>query len=98
MILATTNTTVDQINNIATNIINGNKNIKHIIINQLGIEQIKLSYDNILDDSHQHLYPTEFINISGLPPHKLILKKNQPIISLRNINSHEGNSIKWNKN
>ena len=68
MILATTNTTVDQINNIATNIINGNKNIKHIIINQLGIEQIKLSYDNILDDSHQHLYPTEFINtlnISG---------------------------------
>ena len=73
------------------------KNIKHIIINQLGIEQIKLSYDNILDDSHQHLYPMEFINtlnISGLPPHKLILKKNQPIISLRNINAHEGNNIK----
>jgi ATP-dependent DNA helicase PIF1 len=53
----------------------------------------KLSIDSILDDSNQHLYPVEFLNIlniSGLPPHKLILKKELPIICLRNINPNEG--------
>jgi ATP-dependent DNA helicase PIF1 len=53
----------------------------------------KLSIDSILDDSNQHLYPTEFLNllnISGLPRHKLNLKIDQPIICLRNINPNEG--------
>ncbi len=41
------------------------------------------------NESNQANYPIEFlnsINISGLPPHKLILKKSQPIMLLRNIN------------
>ena len=50
VILATTNTTVDQINNIATNIMKG-------------LEHIKLSFDNIIEDSNQHLYPTKCIDI-----------------------------------
>ena len=49
--------------------------------------------DSVIDDSHQSLYPTEFLNtisISGLPPHKLTLKIGQPIMMLRNLNPNEG--------
>ena len=52
-----------------------------------------MSYDKVLEDSHQALYPTEFLNtlnISGVPPHKLRLKKSLPIMLLRNINPTNG--------
>ena len=52
-----------------------------------------LSADSVADPSQANLYPTEFLNSltpSGLPPHKLYLKKNSPIILLRNLNPKEG--------
>ena len=52
-----------------------------------------LSTDSINNNKQQSIYPTEFLNKisgSGLPPHKLSLKKNQPIILLRNIDQHNG--------
>ncbi|GKB09391.1 ATP-dependent DNA helicase PIF1-like protein [Tanacetum coccineum] len=39
----------------------------------------------------QQLYPTEFLNMlnfSGMPPHALCLKKELPIMLLRNVNLH----------
>ncbi|GKA30053.1 putative helicase [Tanacetum coccineum] len=53
-------------------------------------EVCKASTDNI----HQHqLYPMEFLNslnFSGMPPHKLCLKKELPIMLMRNINPANG--------
>ena len=52
-----------------------------------------ISCDSVLLDSNQALYPTEFLNslsVSGLPPHKLILKIGQPIVMLRNLNPNAG--------
>jgi ATP-dependent DNA helicase PIF1 len=51
------------------------------------------SADSIADDDNSSEYTTEFLNslnVSGLPPHKLILKKNAPIILLRNLNPRIG--------
>jgi ATP-dependent DNA helicase PIF1 len=51
------------------------------------------SIDQLIDDSQQAKYPTEFLNsleISGMSPHKLSLKIGQPIILLRNINPSSG--------
>jgi ATP-dependent DNA helicase PIF1 len=80
IIVAATNKKVDEINDIATQLMHGE-------------EIIKLSCDKLITDSQQSLYPKEFLNrlnISGLPPHKLVLKIGQPIILLRNINSTAG--------
>ncbi|GJS63719.1 ATP-dependent DNA helicase PIF1-like protein [Tanacetum coccineum] len=53
-------------------------------------EICKASTDNI--DQHQ-LYPVEFLNnlnLPGMPPHKLCLKKELPIMLLRNLNPSHG--------
>ena len=71
---------VDQINQIATNLMPGE--IKEYF-----------SCDSMLKESNQNIYPIEFlnmINVSGLPSHKLSLKKGTPIMLLRNINPNEG--------
>jgi ATP-dependent DNA helicase PIF1 len=54
-----------------------------------------LSIDSVeCDDPHQQLMlPVEFlnsINMSGMPTHKLKLKRGVPILLMRNINSEEG--------
>jgi ATP-dependent DNA helicase PIF1 len=80
IIVAPKNSKVDEINEIATNLM-------------YGASSQHLSYDKVVKDSQQALYPTEFLNklnVSGLPPHKLILKKGMPIIMLRNLNAIEG--------
>ncbi|GJZ51267.1 ATP-dependent DNA helicase PIF1 [Tanacetum coccineum] len=53
-------------------------------------EICKASTDNI--DQHQ-LYPVEFLNslnFPGMPPHELCLKKDLPIMLLRNLNPSQG--------
>lgn len=58
-----------------------------------GESKVYLSADAVGDPSQANLYPTEFLNTltpSGLPPHKLYLKYNAPIILLRNLNPREG--------
>ncbi|GJZ46076.1 ATP-dependent DNA helicase PIF1-like protein [Tanacetum coccineum] len=50
------------------------------------------SFDEAEDDKH-NLYPLEFLNslsVSGLPQHKLLLKKGCPIMLLRNIDPANG--------
>lgn len=50
------------------------------------------SYDEAIDKDSSHFQP-EFLNMlvpNGIPPHELILKKNCPIILLRNLNPAEG--------
>ena len=49
--------------------------------------------DSVIEDSQQAYYPVEFlnqINLSGLPAHKLVLKKKLPIMMLRNLNPTNG--------
>ena len=51
------------------------------------------SADSIEETEQPHLYPTEFLNslsISGLPPHKLSLQENSPIMLLRNLDAKSG--------
>lgn len=53
-----------------------------------------LSNDSIVDlNDNNHYIPIEYLNnlsFSGIPPHKLKLKVNMPIILLRNISNHKG--------
>lgn len=82
-ILATKNENVDIINNLVMDRLPSTEN------------QTKtyLSADSVADEDQDALYPIEFLNIltpSGMPPHRLYLKKNAPIILLRNLNSKEG--------
>ncbi|CAF1036979.1 unnamed protein product [Brachionus calyciflorus] len=79
-ILCPKNSDVDLINNLATDLFEGE--CKEF-----------LSIDSIISDSDTALYPSEFLNtlnISGLPPHILRLKKGQPIILMRNISPNDG--------
>ncbi|MGH9060520.1 MAG: DEAD/DEAH box helicase, partial [Acidimicrobiales bacterium] len=49
-----------------------------------------LSADSTEEEGEEAVYPVEFlnsINPSGLPPHKLRLKKNMPVMLLRNLAS-----------
>ncbi|GKA04558.1 uncharacterized protein Tco_0683678 [Tanacetum coccineum] len=53
-------------------------------------EICKASTDTL---NHQHLYPIEFlntVNFLGMPPHALKLKKELPIMLLRNVNPSKG--------
>ena len=80
VIVASTNKKADQINDLATNLLPGTATEC-------------LSLDSLVEDSRQAQYPTEFLNslnISGLPPHKLILKIGAPIIMIRNLNPNAG--------
>jgi ATP-dependent DNA helicase PIF1 len=80
VMVAATNKKTDELNEIATDLM-------------CGEEHVFQSFNQIIKDSQQALFPTEFlnqINISGMPPHKLRLKIGQPIIMLRNLNSTEG--------
>lgn len=57
-----------------------------------GEEKIFYSFDSVDDDSNNS-YPLDFLNSitpNGLPPHELKVKKNCPIILLRNLDPHNG--------
>ncbi|GAA0187249.1 hypothetical protein LIER_34537 [Lithospermum erythrorhizon] len=78
-ILAPKNEDVDKLNN---------KMIKQF----QGRERIYASFDEAIDDTHNY-YTEEFLNSmnpNGMPPHKLILKKNCPIMLLRNLDPADG--------
>lgn len=80
-ILASHNVTVDEINALATGKLEGSS-------------QEYLSEDSIDEsESPNSNFPVEYLNSlkpSGMPPHKLVLKRYQPIMCLRNINPTEG--------
>jgi hypothetical protein len=79
-ILTPKNNEVDLINELASKIF-------------LGLSYSKLSIDTVLSIKDVDRYPVEFLNTisaAGLPPHKLDLKKHQPIILLRNIDQEQG--------
>jgi len=71
-------------------------NINEIIMKKLpGEEFTYLSADSLYENEEEKncIFPTEYLNtlkISGVPPHKIILKKNCPIILLRNLNLTKG--------
>ena len=51
------------------------------------------SIDSVTEETHDTIIPEEFLNtieISGLPPHVLKLKKHAVIILLRNMNVSDG--------
>ena len=53
-------------------------------------EVCKASTDHL---DQQNLYPTEFLNslnFQGMPPHELNLKKEPPVMLLRNVNPAQG--------
>jgi hypothetical protein len=55
-------------------------------------EKIYFSHDSVDDDSTNN-YSLDFLNSitpNGLPPHELKIKKNYPIILLRNLDPHNG--------
>ncbi|XP_057778382.1 uncharacterized protein LOC130997139 [Salvia miltiorrhiza] len=57
-----------------------------------GEEQIFNSFDEAIDQTNIN-YDVDFLNSltpNGLPPHKLVLKKNCPIILLRNLDPSNG--------
>jgi ATP-dependent DNA helicase PIF1 len=57
-----------------------------------GDERVYRSFDEAVDDLNNY-YPSEFLNtltLTGLPPYVLKLKKNCPVILLRNIDPANG--------
>jgi ATP-dependent DNA helicase PIF1 len=81
-ILTPRNVDVNTINDLATDIFPGE-------------ETVYLSQDSIpdADDQAAALYPPEFLNTlnpAGMPPHKLRLKVEQPIILMRNVDPQHG--------
>ena len=58
-----------------------------------GDMQICYSRDTCIDDDHATLYDPEFlnkVNVSGLPPHRLPLKKGACIILIKNLDIRNG--------
>jgi ATP-dependent DNA helicase PIF1 len=79
-IMTSLNKTVDQLNTIAMQKFPGN-------------ERTYYSADRAIDDDSMATYPTEFLNSlqpQGMPPHKLVLKEDTPVMLLRNLNSKSG--------
>jgi len=80
-ILAPLNKQTDSINDYASDFVPGQFTIY-------------LSHDSIVDIENNNLFfSTEYLNtleFSGIPPHKLKLKINQPVILLRNISNYKG--------
>ena len=82
-ILAPKNKHVDELNNIALSLMQGNAE------NFESADSVKSTGD----DRESVNFPTEYlntINASGLPPHKLTIKIGSPLILLRNINPKQG--------
>ena len=55
--------------------------------------KVYYSADSTISENEISLYPSEYLNtltFTGLPPHKLHLKKNAVVICLRNLNSGKG--------
>jgi ATP-dependent DNA helicase PIF1 len=81
-ILSPLNVTVDELN----------RNILELIpVEHANDEKTYLSID--VNNSDDNNYPIEYLNtidISGMPPHVLRLKKHAPVILLRNLNPSEG--------
>jgi hypothetical protein len=80
-ILTTTNKEVTNFNDTATSLFPGSFN------EFLSADTIEQGNDN------GSYWPTEFLNkieISGLPPHRLVLKENMPVMLLRNICPSDG--------
>ncbi|XP_016494500.1 uncharacterized protein LOC107813714 [Nicotiana tabacum] len=78
-ILASRNEYVDQLNEMLIDKFPGESKIFH-------------SFDSAEDDTNNY-YQEEYLNTltpNGLPPHRLILKKNAPIMLLRNIDPSNG--------
>lgn len=79
-VLAVKNTDVEKINN--------------LVMEKLPGQSVVLkSADSVGPNDNAAIYPTEFlntINLSGLPPHELILKKHAPIMLLRNLDTKNG--------
>ena len=78
--MTTTNKKADELNEIASD-----------LMPEQAIE-IK-SFDSVLNDSDQAKFPPEFLNslsVPGLPPHNLKIKRNLPMMLLRNINPFNG--------
>jgi len=69
--------------------------INNQIIDQMpGSSKVYYSIDSIVTDdvTVQNQYPIEFLNsltVSGLPPHKLILKENAVVILIRNLSTKD---------
>ncbi|CAG8817931.1 10873_t:CDS:1, partial [Gigaspora rosea] len=81
-IFTTKNWSVDEIND-------------KILSNFPGEAKTYCSADSIVDPEslNSSLYLSEFLNTlspNGVPPHKLVLKKNVPVIFLRNLNAKKG--------
>ena len=71
------------------------------IPNQIpGEQRIYHSYDKIICDNDINNYPVEFLNpltISGLPPHKIVLKVNLHRFADQKI-KYKGSISQWNQN
>ncbi|RCV34252.1 hypothetical protein SETIT_7G146300v2 [Setaria italica] len=67
--------------------------VNALMINRFpGSKQVYYSFDSVEDDPRNN-YPLGFLNSitpNGLPPHELTIKKNCPIILLRNLDPHNG--------
>ncbi|PKA64723.1 ATP-dependent DNA helicase PIF1 [Apostasia shenzhenica] len=66
--------------------------INEIIINEFAGEHVEYySFDSLIKSHENTLVNTDFLNdLSRLPPHKLILKENCPIILLQNLDHSSG--------
>ena len=68
-------------------------NINQILIHQFsGSPMVYYSFDSAVDGTHQ-VVEEEFLNQltpTGMPPHELALKKNCPVMLLRNIDPLSG--------
>ncbi|GMF58154.1 unnamed protein product [Phytophthora fragariaefolia] len=79
-ILMTTNTVAHRINEAVSKRLSGDSHVY-------------LSIDKVDDDNEENFFEREVlhsVNINGIPPHKLTLKKGAPIMMMRNLNPDLG--------